>query len=138
MTLSLAFMLTFYPKIVPNTHINRNKLFFPFPLPIRTKFSSKKRKNTYFLILLAIYHFTLTFCDFRTKLTKFSSDFENSYLIVQMSNWYGSKGYVTLIKYSFRDKYNIYPIGSSKFLAYQFLNTVTEACQFHWAKFKNS
>ena len=82
MTSSLAFMLTFYSRIVPNTHINPNKLFFPFPLPIWMKFSSKKRKNIYFLILLAIYHFILTTFDFRTKLTEFSSDFENSYLIV--------------------------------------------------------
>ena len=82
MTSSLASMLTFYPKIVPNTHINPNKLFFPFPLPIWTKFSSRKRKNIYFLILLAIFHFILTTCDFRTKLTEFSSEFENSYLIL--------------------------------------------------------
>ena len=44
-----------------------------------------------------------------------------------MSNLYGFKGYVTLIKYSFREKYKIYPIESSKFPEYLFLDTVTEA-----------
>ena len=90
--------------------------------------SSRKGKNIYFLILLAIYHFTLTFGDFCTKLTECSSDFENSYLIVQMSNFYGSKGYVTLIKSSFREKYKLHTIENSKFPEYLFLDAVTEAC----------
>ena len=64
MTSSLAFMLNFYPRIVPNTHINPNKLFFPFPLPIWDEINLQKKEKylfPYFISNFSFYPYNLWF-----------------------------------------------------------------------------